>query len=279
MDINLTFKSNNKILIMNKTSEFKILSISGISTIENEISTSNINGSGVSVTGQKMASRDITVKFDIKKNDNEDLNRDNVLHFFNINNSGTLTITRNNVSRKIDYIVKSIKETSKYMIEWQQFTIDLLCADPLYKSIDDYNKNIAEIGGLFTFPLVLLESGKPMGYRIFNENIVIENDGAVATGVIVTFNATGSVVKPRFTINGEFIEVNLTMELGDTLVISTNNRNKYIKLNGENVMQKMNRQSIFVQLAVGTNTIGYSAESGATNCAVNVVFNKQYMGV
>ena len=54
---------------------------------------------------------------------------------------------------------------------------------------------------------------------------------------------------------------------------------KSITLNGENIINRINRQSSFFNLKVGTSTIKYSSEKGYVNIDVNIYFYKKYIGV
>lgn len=278
MQLNVTFYSGDKIFEIKKNSELRILSINGIADIKNSIVKSNIRGNGTVITGSKIEAKDIDITFEIKKNENEDINRDNILRFFNPNNTGYLVVERNDVARKINYMVEDVKELTKNLAEWQTFKLYLYCSDPLFSSLDNYGKDISEIENMFIFPLTLTND-YIMGYKVFAEEIEIINDGVIETGITVDIEATAEVVNPKFIINDDFIELNTTLELGDKIEICTNSRNKYIKLNGENIIQRINRESTFASLKVGSNTIGYTAESGYNFLNVKVYFNKKYLGV
>jgi len=280
--MSLKFSSNNKTLTMKRSEEFKILTIEGIEGSEYTIYKADSNQDGMVVTGRKIEPREIIITGDIKKNDNEDINRKKLISFFNPKRTGRLVITRNDVSRMIDYEVSSFNFTNTKMWDWTTFEIILECPDPLLSSTDNYGKNIALITPQFAFPLVILEGkGKIMGYKTYKNDVDLENDGDVPTGFKVVITAeSGTVTNPKISLgSGEYIEVITTMEEGDVLTINTNDRNKSITLNDENVINKINRGSTFFNLEVGTNTITYDAEDGYTNMKVNIYYYKKYIGM
>lgn len=278
LELKLTSKNNT--LIMNKSSEIKILTIEGIEASEYTISKLECNQDGSIVTSRRIEPREIVITGDIKKNNNEDINRKKIISFFNPKFDGVLMIKRNNEEKKISYTVSSFRFTNKKMNEFQQFEVILDCANPYLESVDNFGKNIASITKQFTFPLVILANkGKLMGYKTYNNNVQLLNDGDFETGLEVQIRANDSVSNPKITLNDTFIEINVDMQENDILIINTNQRHKSITLNGENIIQKINRQSSFFNLQVGNNTMTYSSKEGYENMEVSVYFYKKYLGI
>lgn len=279
--LELIFSSKNKSIEMNKKAEFRVATIDGIEASEYSISRINSNQDGAIITHRKIEPREITITGDIKKNENEDINRQRLISFFNPKFDGVLRIKRNNNVKKISYAVSSFRFTNSKMSEWLQFEIVLECANPYFESIDDYGKNIASITKQFTFPLVILEgAGKIMGYKTYSNEAVLVNDGDFETGCKINIKAaSGVVTNPIIKLNDKYIKVNVSMNLDDVLSIDTSPRNKSIKLNGTNIMQNIDRASTFFNLDIGDNIITYSCDEGYENMEVNVYFTKKYAGV
>lgn len=281
--LDLQFNSNNKSLIMNKSSEFRIISISGLEGSSYTIYKADSNEDGMVVTGKKIEPREIIITGDIKKNANEDINRQKIISFFNPKQTGELIINRNGVNRKIQYEVSSPPYfKSSNLFDYLTFEVVLECPDPLLSSVNNYGKNIALITPQFAFPLIIpAERGKIAGYRTYKNEAVLNNDGDIETGLEIVFIASrGEVINPKIELNtGEFIEVITEMARGDVLKINTNNRKKSITLNGENIINRINRGSSFFNLKVGTSTIHYSSQEGHVNIDVNIYFYKKYIGV
>lgn len=165
------------------------------------------------------------------------------------------------------------------MNEWLQFELVLVCSNPYFESIDNFGKNIAAITKQFAFPLVICPT-KIMGYKTYNNNVLLLNDGDCETGCEIHIKATeGKVSRPQISLNKQFIAVNIDMVVGDELIINTNLRQKSITLNGRNVIQNIDRKSSFFNLNVGDNVMKYDSKEGYQQMEVNVYFNKKYLGV
>lgn len=277
--LELTFSSRNKSIEMKKTSEFRVISVEGLEASEYTISTVNSNQDGSIITYRKIEPREIKVVGDVKKNSNEEINRKALISFFNPKFDGTLRVKRNQTEKKIDYSVSSFRFTNRKMNEWLQFEIVLECSNPYFESIDNFGKNIASITKQFAFPLAICPK-KIMGYKTFNNNVLLLNDGDCETGCEIRIKAAGGVVSnPKVSLNDKNIAVNVNMSVGDELVINTNMRKKSITLNGENIIQKIDRKSSFFNLNVGDNVMTYESDEGYQDMEVNVYFYKKYLGV
>lgn len=277
--LELSFTSKNKTIKMNKKAEFRIIEISGLEASQYTINTINSNQDGSRVTFRKIEPREITITGDVKKNDNEDINRQLLISFFNPKFDGELRVKRNSNEKKISYTVSSFRFTNKKMNEWLQFELILECANPYFESVDNYGKNIALITKQFAFPLVICPK-KIMGYKTFNNKVLLLNDGDCETGCEIRIKATaGTVSNPKIFLNDQFVAVNVDMVIGDELIINTNQRQKSIMLNGENIIQKIDRKSSFFNLSVGDNTMTYESDEGYQDMEVNVYFYKKYLGV
>lgn len=277
--LELSFRCQNKTLEMKRESEFRVITITGLEASEYSINTINSNQDGAIVTYRKIEPREIVITGDVKKNSNEDVNRQTLISFFNPKSDGELKIRRNNNEKKISYAVSSFRFTNKKMNEWLQFELVLICSNPYFESIDNFGKNIASITKQFAFPLVICPK-KIMGYKTFNNNVLLLNDGDCETGCEIHIKAVeGAVSNPKISLNEQFISVNVDMTIGDELVINTNLRQKSIMLNGQNVIQKIDRKSSFFNLNVGDNVMKYDSDEGYQQMEVNVYFNKKYLGV
>jgi len=278
--LELVFSSKNKKIEMNKKSDFRVISIQGIEASQYSISSINGNQDGYIVTHEKIEPREITIVGDIEKNSNEDINRNALISFFNPKLEGELKVTRNDNSKKISYRVSSFRFTNTNMHEFITFEIVLKCANPYFESIDNYGKDIATITKQFAFPLAILQNkGKIMGYKTYNNNVQLYNDGDCETGCEIHIKATSTVIKPKISLNNKFVAVNVEMSLGDELIINTNQRKKSILLNGNNIIQKIDRQSSFFNLDVGDNIMKYESDEGYESMNVTVYFYKKYLGV
>lgn len=185
-----------------------------------------------------------------------------------------------------DYSVrygKTIEENNECMC---QFLIQGTCGNPLFELVDTELIPMSITKPKLKFPLVIPQNtGIIFGNKEVNRLVQIENDGDFPTGMVITLMAKGSVVKPKITLveTQESIELNNTLEAGETVVISTIYGEKYIDgiLDGvkRNYMKYLKYPSTWLQLNTGTNTVQYSAQSGVENLQVTIEFSPGYMEV
>jgi hypothetical protein len=151
--------------------------------------------------------------------------------------------------------------------------------NPYLMSVDDFGKNIASVTAGIGFPwLVQAHREVPVGYFNFDRAVDIVNDGDSIAYPVIRVKATDNVVKPIVRINDGWVRLNSTMKREDELVLDFNATPPTIRLNGENVLGRCDRQSNFddMELIKGKNTVSFDAEQGTDEIEVFVVFNKMY---
>lgn len=168
----------------------------------------------------------------------------------------------------------------------------ILCANPYLLSEGDFGKDIAQIVPMFGFPFVSFlpeedgsAPGAPVGFlwsmHEFSQQVDISNDGDVPSGMRVIIRASGNVTNPLVKIGAGYIRVITPMHEGDEIVMDASSRPPKVTMNGENAMQKLDRNSSILDMVIqpGDTTIEYDADDGYQNMSVTVKFNKQYLGV
>lgn len=278
---NLVFKSNKKELVMNSKSDIHLIDIGGIEASSYTINTDSSEQDGASVTYLKVEPREITIKGDIEKNRNELINRDYLIRFFNPRQDGEMYITRNNISRKIQYKVSSLDFKANNLYCYIEFTLILESTEePYFSDAKNSGNHLTLISKQFTFPLVINPT-KIMGYRTYKPVMPLVNDGDKETGIEIIVTAErGKMDNLKLILNNrEYIKVNVTLEQWDILKINTNPRKKSVTLNGVNIINKIDRNSSFFSLKIGKNILRYECENGGTNIDIDVQFYRKYLGV
>jgi len=278
---NLIFKSGKKELTMNSEEEIHVIDIAGIEATSYTINTANSEQDGTTVTSVKVEPREITITGDIEKNDNDLVNRDYLIRFFDPKKEGEMYITRNNVKRKIKYRVSSLDFATNKMYDRIQFTLVLESTEePYFSDAKNSGNYLTLISPQFTFPLAICPK-KVMGYRTFKPVMPLVNDGDKETGIEIIVTAKrGKMDNIKLTINNkEYIKVNQTLNQWDILKINTNPRKKSITLNGENIINKIDRNSTFFSLGIGKNILKYECDNGGTNIDIDVQFYRKYLGI
>ena len=173
------------------------------------------------------------------------------------------------------------------------FEVAITCADPFFRDMDSFGKNIANIVKQFAFPFISPVAaakdkggtyhwikGHLAGYRQFNTRLNLDNTGDIDAGAVFRIEAQGEVVNPIIKHeSGAFVRVKRTLAKGDVLTINTERGEKRIELNGANSFQYIDRDSEMFQLNVGSNMIEYDADVGYTNMAVYVYYTPRYLGI
>ena len=219
---------------------------------------------------------------DIEKNDRELINRDKLIRFFDPKKEGTLYITRNNISRKIQYRVTALDFITNKMADYISYTLSLESTEePYFSDAKNSGNYLTLISPQFTFPLAISATkGRPMGYRMFKPYMPLVNDGDKEVGLEMIITAErGKVDNLKLILNNkEYIQVNKTLERWDKLVINTNPRKKQVILNGTNAIHMIDRYSSFFSIRKGKSILKYECGNGSTNVDIGVEFFRKYLG-
>lgn len=249
---------------MNSEKSIRVIDILGIEASSYSINTVDSEQDGASVTSVKVEPREITITGDIQKDEDELMVRDNLIRFFNPKSVGEMFITRNNISRKIQYRVSSLDFPTNKMYVYNEFTLVLESTEePYFSDAKNSGNYLTLISPQFTFPLAIpAVRGRAMGYRTFKPYLPLVNDGDKETGIeIIATAKRGKVDNLKFILNNkEYIKVNQTLEQWDVLRINTNPRQKSVTLNDKNIINRIDRNSSFFSLRMGKNILKYECD-------------------
>ena len=283
--INLKLIQETRSLELNNIN-YKIISIDGIDYPELDISTtSNAHYDGSYINSNRADKRTITIQAEYQFADIEN-ERDKLLSFFNFKNTGTLIIDYSKRKKSIQYNISDFKSKIDNVNDKLNFEVELLCTEPYLRDVAESKLDIALWRGAFHFPLRCTTKNKIiMGVKEPSLIANINNTGDVETGMIIEFRALGTVKNPSlFNINTrEFIKINTTMTAGEIIRVNTNVGHKsIIKINNDvetKIMNLLDIDSTFLQLAVGDNLFRYNADDGFNFMEVSIYFNPSYLGV
>lgn len=254
--------------------------LSGFSSLDNNITmNSNAFGDGAQQTSERLEPKDRTVKARVANRKNNIILRNKAKAFF---------VYKHKYKMYVQYMSEkqywcegalnklALSEGNIYNPVELQFTI--LSENPYWKSYDNFGKNIASVIPMAGFPYLCPEKGRPTGVYSYNKEVVVNNDGDIATNVKAVFRASGEVENPRLIINNKFVRVLTKLEAQDELIIDFTPQIVRITKNGINIIGSIDRQSDLteMELEVGTNIIGYAADNGDNNLDVSIYYNKLY---
>lgn len=264
--------------------------VDGIAGVTNVIySTNSMGQHGDTYVGQRIEARDIDILGNINTRDKAqalELRRQ-MLKILNPELSGTLTYEYGGFRRVINCRTHGEPKLERKSV-LIQFAIQLECLNPFWREEDEEKEDIASWVAAWEFPCSIeQDNDKSMifGYRA--ESVIVDcyNEGDVSTGMRIKFAALGTVTNPILlnVDTEEFIQLNVTMQTGDTIEVNTKYGSKGAKLirDGEETdyFRFVDVDSTFMQLAIGDNNFRYDAASGVNSMEVAIFYNKEYLGV
>lgn len=261
--------------------DWGITKLSGIGIVESEYFTENkAVGDGDIVNGRRMKSRSISFDLVAKNVFMNKVLRKAAISFFNAKYDFNIYVTYQGETKWITGVLDVIDIPSNALREQQKVSGEFLCADPFFKSVDEFGADIASTTPLWTFEEIDdPDWGEPFDYYNFGQAIDVSNDGDVETYCRIVIRATGQVTNPKFMHNNAYIRIIDTMQPNDVVEIDIVNRS--VTKNGENILAKIDRTSDFVGMTfeVGDNKVSYDADVGETAMSVTLFYNKLYLGV
>ena len=262
--------------------------VTGLSDVRNAIySTNSMGQDGDTYLGYRIESRDIDIVGYIKERDKQAAQnlRRKLNRILNPQYEATLTYVFGDFRRVIGCKIDDAPIFKRKPI-FEQFTVSLSCLNPFWRKEAKTRDDIATwIGGL-EFPVEIpLEEGWEIGYRQPSLIVNVYNEGDVQAGIRVEFRALGVVKNPSLlnVDTQEFIKLNITLQAGDILSVSTGYGEKEVTLKRDGVTSDAFRyldvDSTYFQLSVGDNLYRYSAEENLENLEVSIYHDDLYLGV
>lgn len=273
-------------IVFSHASIYHMNEVNGISDVRNTIYTINSAGqAGDTYLGNRIESREIEIVGSIKERDKGRMqeSRRKLIRILNPQYAATLTYEYGDFKRVIGCRTDCAPIFSRRAI-FQDFTVQLLCPNPFWRRENETRDDIATWYGCFAFP-VEISRGWEIGTRKHSLIVNVYNDGDVQTGIRAELHALGVVKNPSLlnVDTQEFIKLNMTLEAGDVLSISTGYGRKEVTLKRRgivsNAFRYMDVDSTYLQLTAGDNLFRYDAESNLENLEVSIYHDDLYLGV
>ena len=274
-------RDDNVEFILGTGGDFRIPSdgLDGFGSLDNDITmNSNAFGDGSQKGGERLGHKDRTVKAivrDIRKNV---VLRQQALNFFKFKHNFKLYVTYMGITRWCEGSLHKLQVSEGNIYEPVTIQFTILSEGPYLKSVDNFGKDIAEIIPMIGFPYINTSKGMPTGIYNFEKEVNIYNDGDVDTFCKAIFRANGDVTNPKLLVNGKYVRILNTMVKGDVIELDFTTPRTKVTKNGINILGSTDRTSNLseMQLNVGNNVIGYSADDGDSAMEVSIYYNKLY---
>lgn len=261
---------------------YAITDIDGIDPPDANINTTkNAGADGSEFNSSYVNDRQITITMVV--NAPAEVNRINLYKYFKSKFPVRLYYTNDTRDVYIDGYVQNI--SVGFFDKKQTVQIVIYCPKPYFNGATDSVQEFAAIEDLFEFPFDIAEEGTEFSDLLLGLEKSIINNGDVETGVVITLQATGSVVTPKI-YNVETAEsfiLNTTLQAGDLVTINTRQGEKAITLlrNGvsSNLIGALEQGSSWFILNPGDNVFTVAADANPENMIVTFTVTDQYEGV
>jgi phage-related protein len=259
--ITIVYEIGSSSITISKTSIYRLLAIDGLEAADIEMNMADsATADGGYVMSERVISRTIVMSFVIFDQLQTETYRSALINFLKPKVEGTLTITRNGVTRKIKCRMAIRPEFKQANIINDQLvvTVTLLCPDPYFYATTATTSN---------------ETSANV--------ITVTNPGDAECGCTISITATGgAVINPYFTLvgTGEFVYIIQSMVATKVLQVSTVPGSCFAKYDGTEIYT-YTLDSNFFKLEVGSNTITLDSDTGEAYIVGSISFTPRYLGV
>lgn len=286
--------SEESLYLSMNDSPYYILKSCDFGQVEAERQTySFINQIGAQVSNIVLGPREISIAGWVISNDGEEamterkafLNR-----FFNPRDLIKVTYKEKTISFYPDTSIKYTTAEKSNNEVVCQFEIDGMCPYPLFG--DEYSTDTSsyQMFGGFMIPLTIPEEeGVNFGYIAKTKETLlqIDNKGDIEIGMKFTIEAPVQKVVNPLILNiktGEYLKLNVEIEVGEKVIISTVSGDKYIKCihtdeTETNYYPYFDLDSTWLNLAKGMNYLMITADEGTAQVLWSVEYYNKYLEV
>ena len=195
-----------------------------------------------------------------------------------------------------DIVIKGVATIPPYtrMLQACEINLTVYCGQPYWEDAQTIINELTMYIDLMYFPITgqwFTEEGRPFGAIDLNVTKTFTNDSDTSVGMQIEILALDTLVNPRLSCDsgnqvGWYMQLNVTLQENDTVIINTVRGNKYITINGSNMYNGepiLNSLEFsgndWLQLETGDNVFSATAiENGERVPASNVYFGITYKG-
>lgn len=270
----------NNIITLTSNKNYVIISVEGLNpppAIINKVKNASEDGSTLNSTS--LDDRQIIITLNI--NAPVEKNRIELFKYFKTGKNVKLYYSNDTRNVNIEGIVQNF--TVDYFAKKQVGQITIDCTKPFFKDVDQETKVLSNVENLLEFPLSIEE---PIAFSEISENnIHLINAGDVETGFIATVHATGGCSNPVIynLDTNKYFGVNIELNPGDDLIISTVPKEKAAILNSNgvevSVVGKIINGSDWLTLIPGSNELHVSFTGQPEDVETTFNVKQLYLGV
>lgn len=223
--------SNQTLILTQNESNYQVVKVDGLNPPKANIYTSEIaNMDGGKFKSSKLEMRNIVLT--LKINGDVEANRVHLYEYFKTGAWCKIYYSNDTRNVFIEGYVETV-ETDLFVIN-QEIQISIVCPNPYFKSLRAIYADISKVFGAFEFPFEIDKNGIEFSRYDANRETVIVNAGEFSNGVKITLTASGGNVENPVIYNTEtyeYLKLNMTINEGEIVVISTTKGSKSVKKN------------------------------------------------
>lgn len=241
------------------------------------------NADGEAITGIKQQSRSVKLQVKIMRNVVR-LRRKIVA--ICARQDVTLELHRGSETYLLDCTAKNVSSAAT---NGAILTVGLFAPQPYWRANTEKIVWVAGWENLFSWPCEITEEGIEFGRRTETSVVKVINNGAIETGMLITFYARSDVINPALydaSDSDRYIRFTVTLGTADRLEVNTTRgrnmaRMTVVRANGEeeNAFPMLDPRSVFLQLAPGENQLRYDADDGNEVLDVSIALREQFLEV
>lgn len=192
-------------------------------------------------------------------------------------------------SDKLDIFIDGYVEDLDFSYFAQKVvaTVSVLCPFPYFKGAQEVINELSAIIPKFHFAFASTSAKElVMGAIDTLTAVTVENDGNVEAGLTFELYAKGTVKNPKVIDYGtsNFFAINITMQTGDLITVTTGQGNKTITLLRDgvetNIFNLLDKNSTWLQLDINGSVFVYTVDEGqATDLEIDIKHYDLYEGV
>ena len=289
MQLFLTNKDNQTLDLLNNRGRFILYKADAMHGEDTDIAeTESPYIDGVEIDNVRALPRGIELGFKLVGDVSESIK------FFTSYIKSKQLITLREVDGERDIIVKGIATIPPYtrMLAACEITLTIYCGQPYWEDLNTVIVDLSNNIDLLYFPQegqYFTQDGRPFGEIDTDLEKIYTNDGDVSIGFEMTLVALDNVTNPRISCasgeqNGNYMQLNVTLQPNDILYIKTVKGQKEITINGSstyNGSPVLNYLTFtgedWLQLETGDNTFNITSNGQpVTETPITVYFTIYY---
>lgn len=261
---------------------YKITDIQGLTPPHANINTTAMaGGDGSSFNSSSLDNRNIVITLYIDSD--IERNRQRLYRFFRIKKNCRLYFKNANRNVYIDGYVETFEAT--IFANTQKVQISVLCNDPYFKNVKTSLYEFSRTTNYFEFPFSIPKEGIKFSAVANISSVDVINNGENEVGVEINLIANGTVLNPKIinVLTGETLTLNVDMDAGDRIKITTHKGNKHAVLYKDeaetNIMNAIGENPTWFSIDIGDNVFSYAAELGGESLNVTFTLTEEFTGV